>query len=138
MKSTSSQIQEIIKQPFRLSNIEDLVEKESGEVTTWPALLYKGLKPTMFFIEHVPNQGERKVYVVTKENWCALYALLSGQDLEFYRFKNLFRTLVCEPPIQTEQDGTLIFATRKNWYKIVIISLFTIRLGWYLISGIKG
>ena len=136
MKATSPQIQAIIGRPFRLSNLESIVEKESAEASSWPALIHKALRPTMFFIMHIPAQGERVFYNISKENWCGLYALFAGKDLEFYRFRNLFRSLVCEAPIETEKDGILIFSTRKNWYKIAIIILVTIRISWILLKGL--
>lgn len=139
-KASKHDLEQVFEKTISLENLETLVAGGAGaEPSTWPGLIYNALKPTMFFILHLPPVGGRKLYVVTKEQWCGLHALFSGpKGLVYYRKANLLRTIVFEPKIETQSEGVLLFVTRKNWYKLVIVTLLMVRIVWTLIPGLSN
>jgi hypothetical protein len=138
-KVSNRDLEQVFEKTISLKNFETLVAGGAGaEPSTWPALIYNSLKPTMFFILHLPPDGARKLYVVTKEQWCGLHALYAGpKPLVYYRKANLLRTVVFEPQIETQSEGVLHFVTRKNWYKLVIVTLLMVRIVWTLVPGLS-
>lgn len=138
-KVSNRDLKQAFEKMISLKNFETLVTGGAGaEPSTWPALIYNSLKPTMFFILHLQLDGDRKLCIVTKEQWCGLHALYAGpKRLVYYRKANLLRTIVFEPQIETQSEGVLLFVTRKNWYKLVIVTLLLVRIVWTLIPGLS-
>lgn len=77
----------------------------------------------MFFIFYFPAQAPRKLYRVSKESWCGIHALLTGVDLHYYEKHNLLQTTVFEPTVILNNGDEILFATRKNWFKLAMIML---------------
>lgn len=136
MKITSDELASLFNGKTGLANFDKLATSQVGEATSWPALLHNAFKPTMFFIFRFGSDGVRNLHVVSKENWCGLHALYSGRDLVYYKIPNMFRTLVCEPPVGLSGGEALVFVTRKNWYKLGIITLLMIRVFLFLLHGL--
>ncbi|MFQ5715441.1 MAG: hypothetical protein ACE5GU_15565 [Candidatus Scalinduaceae bacterium] len=134
-KNIRNKIKKILEEECKISDINGLMQKSKVEkIDSWAALIHKSInEPTMFFIIYVPSNKEedRKLFIISKEEWSGRYTMLTGKSRKYINL-NWFRTLIYEDPIELENGDKIIFATRKNWYKIIIIAIIFALIIFYI------